>query len=251
MEPGCRWNYVRPMPLLDRRLLTVIRSGGDAHAESLRLASFLYAAWSSSRRSLFTGGVQLVAAGSLASTKNGAQCEATARKRNPTPYSERPVARARRARALRLGERVLERMPEALVAGAAGVYECPPADAEVLRPGARNKDRVDRPVEAAGRLQGAQRLVIEADRLASLPVVALRSTSSTRTPWEPSRWAAASPVGPAPTTSTAGRGTGGGCVMRRLPSFGLLATAPAGRPGRPRSAAARPRRRSLRGTGRG
>lgn len=63
-----------------------------------------------------------------------------------------------------LGEGVLERVPEPLVAEAAGVHEGSATDVEVLRSRAGHDDRVDRPVDA-GRLQRAQRLVVQTDRL--------------------------------------------------------------------------------------
>ncbi len=52
-------------------------------------------------------GVQVASAGTLAFKESGARREVTARKRSPMPYSERPVARARRAKALELVERLV------------------------------------------------------------------------------------------------------------------------------------------------
>jgi hypothetical protein len=63
-----------------------------------------------------------------------------------------------------LGERVFERVAEAERAGAPRVDQWPAVAAEVPRTGAGHDDGVHRLVHP-GELQGAQRLVVEADRL--------------------------------------------------------------------------------------
>jgi hypothetical protein len=52
-------------------------------------------------------GDQAVSAALSEPTKEGARRETTGRKRNPTPYGERPVARARQAKAREMVDRLV------------------------------------------------------------------------------------------------------------------------------------------------
>ncbi|WP_274563320.1 hypothetical protein [Streptomyces spiramyceticus] len=109
-EPGA-WapgEWRSAYALRDRGLLTVSKSGGHAHVEVAEAGRFYLRHCRHPDDPAFTGdGVQAVSVGPLASTKDGTRREVTGRKRSPTPYSERPIARARRAKALELVERLV------------------------------------------------------------------------------------------------------------------------------------------------
>ncbi|MCM2387099.1 hypothetical protein [Streptomyces albipurpureus] len=94
--------------LRDRGLLKISRVGGDVHTEVTEAGRFYLHHGHHPDDAAFADGVlQVPSAGAPASTDSGGPRHATKRKRSPTPYSERPVARARRAQAQELVERLV------------------------------------------------------------------------------------------------------------------------------------------------
>ncbi|MFG2375146.1 hypothetical protein ACGFY9_27150 [Streptomyces sp. NPDC048504] len=96
--------------LRDRGLLAVGRAGGHGRAEVTKTGRFYLRHGHHPEDPAFDGGgVQGVSAGSSppASAKADDPLEGGGRGRSPTPYSERPVARARRAKARELIERLV------------------------------------------------------------------------------------------------------------------------------------------------
>jgi hypothetical protein len=94
--------------LRDRGLLTVGKSGEDIHVEVTAAGRFYLRHGRHPHDPTYAGdGVQAVSVGSSVPTKSGARREATGRKRSPMPHNERPVARARRAKAQELVARLV------------------------------------------------------------------------------------------------------------------------------------------------
>lgn len=93
--------------LRDRGLVTVRKSGGDVHVEVTEAGrSYLQHGRHPDDPSFDDDGVQ-ESAGPSASAKGGTRRVVARRKRSPTPYSERPVARARRVKAQELVDRLI------------------------------------------------------------------------------------------------------------------------------------------------
>ncbi|WP_251061420.1 hypothetical protein [Streptomyces sp. ISL-100] len=94
--------------LRDRGLLRVGRRGREVHAEVTEAGRFYLRHGHHPDDPAFTdGGVQAVSAGTSAPATDSRRRGSTGRTRSPTPYSERPVARARRAKARELVERLV------------------------------------------------------------------------------------------------------------------------------------------------
>ncbi|MFD3805921.1 hypothetical protein ACFWTC_20430 [Streptomyces sp. NPDC058619] len=105
LAPG-EWRSV--YALRDRGLLTVSKRGGDAHVEVTEASRFYLRHGRHPDDPVFADdGVQMASVGPSGPTKGGAQREAMGRKRSPTPYSERPLARTRRAKAQELVDRMV------------------------------------------------------------------------------------------------------------------------------------------------
>ncbi|KUN89241.1 hypothetical protein AQJ64_00735 [Streptomyces griseoruber] len=93
--------------LRDRWLLTVSRGGGDVRIEVTEAGRFhLWHGHHPDDPAFADVGVHRESARPEASAKGGGRCETTSRRRSLTPYSERPVARARQAKARKLIERL-------------------------------------------------------------------------------------------------------------------------------------------------
>ncbi len=109
-EPGA-WSLAdwrSAYALRDRGLLTVGRAGGHGHAEVTDAGRFYVRLGHHPEDPEFEGvGAQEVSAGHPASTRADGRREDVRRKRSPTPYSERPIARARRAKAQELVQRLV------------------------------------------------------------------------------------------------------------------------------------------------
>lgn len=107
-EPGA-WvagEWRSAYALRDRGLLTVSKSGGEAHVEVTDVGRFYLRHRRHPDDPGFTDdGVQAMSVGTP--TKGGARRQAKSRKRSPTPYGERPIARARRAKAQELVDRLV------------------------------------------------------------------------------------------------------------------------------------------------
>jgi hypothetical protein len=109
-EPGA-WapgDWRSAFALRDRGLLRVSRGNGDVHAEVTEVGRFYLRHGHHPDAPAFADdGAQAVFAMSPAPAKGAGRREATGRTRNPTPYGERPVARARRAKAQELVARLV------------------------------------------------------------------------------------------------------------------------------------------------
>lgn len=109
VEPGRRGEWRSAYALCDRGLLTVSKSDGGVHAEVTAAGRFYLRHGRHPDDPAFADdGVQVASVGPSGLTKGGARREATGRKHNPTPYSERPIARARRAKAQELVDRLVD-----------------------------------------------------------------------------------------------------------------------------------------------
>ncbi|WP_343240084.1 hypothetical protein [Streptomyces sp. SID12488] len=109
-EPGAwapgEWRSAHA--LRDRGLLTISRSGGDVRIEVTEAGRFyLRHGHHPDDPAVADVGVHGVSAEPVAPAKGGGQRGVTSRKRSLTPYSERPVARARQAKARELIERLV------------------------------------------------------------------------------------------------------------------------------------------------
>jgi hypothetical protein len=109
-EPGA-WSpgdWRSAYALRDRGLLAVGRAGGHGRAEVTEAGRFYVRLGHHPEDPAFEGGgAQEVSAGPPASTRADGRREDARRKRSPTPYSERPIARARRAKAQELVQRLV------------------------------------------------------------------------------------------------------------------------------------------------
>ncbi|MFE7609778.1 hypothetical protein [Streptomyces celluloflavus] len=93
--------------LRDRGLMTVSKSGRDAHAEVTETDRFhLRHGRRPEDPVLADDGVQVVSVGPSAPMNGGDRREVTGQRYSPTPYSERPIERARRAKAQELVDRL-------------------------------------------------------------------------------------------------------------------------------------------------